>query len=310
MECNHPEVKGLFLSHCLAFCHQCPKALLSAVYSDMVFLNTVKCGVWTFLYFLNVSRICIFLLEKRSAARDKWVKPERQLFTSDTCISLQMPHQWLTLSPGCTIVCWRTLQNCSEYLHAPLQVGPAQLFPRKRQKRAGLLAFPCLWKIKRAVGDFGLIHSSTLYPSPKSPPQKNQEDHLRWIEERWSQGHRVISEERSGAPLPPLLVVLLLWSLRNGFHRGVWVERKAEELFCLSELYLTWLTRWMLLREFSPCTNEGIMLSFLILSFCFSFRTTGLRWNFRRTVQVKLKYNPSKNATMLGRCRLRYENVY
>lgn len=167
-----PEAKGPFLSHCLAFCLQCPNGF-------------AQCSVWWYGVSKHSKVWCLdfmfqgfefFFLEKRSAARDKWVKPERQLFTSHTCISLQMPHQRLTLSPGCTIVCWRTLQSRPEYLHAPLQVGPAQLFPRNRQKRAGLLAFPCLWKIERAVVDGGGT-SAWFTPPPfiplqNPPPQK------------------------------------------------------------------------------------------------------------------------------------------
>lgn len=167
-----PEAKGPFLSHCLAFMSSVSQWICSALCMVIWCLQTQQSVV--FGLFLTVWRIWICPLEKRSAARDKWVKPERQRFTSHTCISLQMPRQRLTLSPGCTIVCWRTLQSCSEYLHARLQVGPARLFPRNRQKRAGLLAFPCLWKIERAVvGGTSAWFTPPPFIPLQNPPQKS-----------------------------------------------------------------------------------------------------------------------------------------
>lgn len=177
--------------------------------------------------------------KERRAVGDEWVKPERQRFTSDTCTSTQIPHQWLTLSQDCAIVWWRTLQTCPEYLPAALQVDPTQLYPRNRQndgfQSAGLLAFLCLWEIKsRTLSWFTL---------PLFIPLKRKRGMRRsTCKGYWKGGLRVTEWLVRGRLLlvfsfssslslygPPLL-----WSLRNyfqWFYWGVWLWREVKGLF-------------------------------------------------------------------------------
>lgn len=101
---------------------------------------------------------------------------------------------------------------CSEYLPVLLQVVSVQLSLRDRQnsgfQSTGPLAFPCLREINR---DTSAWFTPPLFIPLHSPP-KNQEMRrrrrrrdLQGVAEGWSQGHRMISEEHSGAPFP-------LWS--------------------------------------------------------------------------------------------------
>lgn len=101
---------------------------------------------------------------------------------------------------------------CSECLPVLLQVDSTQLSPRDEQKSGfqspGPLAFPSLWEIKG-----GTSARFTLHPSPQSLQKTGDEEEedgekeetCKGVMEGWSQGHRVISEEQSGAPFP-------LWS--------------------------------------------------------------------------------------------------
>ncbi len=116
--------------------------------------------------------------ESRGAAGDKWVRPERLFFTSDTCTSPQIPHQGLTLSPSFTIVCWRALQTL---LWIPPSATPSGLSPalpkrqtKKRIPKRRPLGIPVPLGDKEE--NFGLIHSSTLHPSSQSPPKKSGDD--------------------------------------------------------------------------------------------------------------------------------------
>lgn len=112
--------------------------------------------------------------KRRGAAGDKWVRPERLFFTPDTCTSSQIPHQGLTLSLSCTIVCWRALQTL---LWIPPCATPTGLCPAlpERQTKHWIPKHRPLG-IPLPEGDkyrnSGLIHSSTLHPS--SVPQETK----------------------------------------------------------------------------------------------------------------------------------------
>lgn len=204
-----PRVKGLFLSPSLTWTNHCPCLVLCI---GMAFL--VKWVVWPF-YVYAIWRREELLEISGSSLRD--------------CSSPQTPaplHRSLIKDLHCPIAAPLSaegpLQICSEYLPVPLQVDSAQLSPRNGQnsgfQSAGPLAFPCLWEIKRGTSAWFtpplFIPLHTVQKTRRwggGEWRRRKRGGLRGVAKGWSQGHRVISEEQSGAPfLPPLVLRCLL----------------------------------------------------------------------------------------------------
>lgn len=197
---------------------------------------------------------------RRGAAGDKWVRD---------CSSPQTPaplHRSLIKDSLCPLAAPLSAQGPfrfgSEYLPVLLQVDSAQLSLRDEHKSGfqspGPLAFPCLWEIKRGTSAwFTPSAFIPLHSPPKTPGDEEQEVEKK---RRLATSGLMVTEwlVRSRVVLPFPFGPPPLWSLRNDFHWaywGVWVEREVKELFpsvCLSELYLTCLTRWMFQQSSPP----------------------------------------------------------
>lgn len=256
--------KGLFLSHSLSWVHQ-------------FYVQNVLCVDIFYVHFKNQS---LLWEQSRSKKREELlVKRGSSLRDSSSPQTPASLHRSLINDSHCPKALPLSDEGPSRLalntcmLHSKwTQPGSTRNRQNGGFQRAGLLAFPCLWEIKSKILAWFTL---PLF----IPLERKQEMRRSTCKGQWKGGLRVTEWLVRSRVVLAFCFSFSLWSsssvvtekwLPLGLLGSVGVEGSEGIIpFCLSGLYITCLTKWMLfLGNPLPTisTNEAIVVSFLVFS--------------------------------------------